>query len=72
MQIVQEFMQRLNSNKCKIEEKEKKFKLYLIPEQYIWVVLMVTHGETARCFTKSRKVSRINQFPLLCIKDRKR
>ena len=28
----------------------------------IWVVLMVTHGETASCFTKIRKVSRINQF----------
>ena len=36
MQIVQEFMQRLNFNKCKIEEKEKKFKLYLIPKQYIF------------------------------------
>jgi hypothetical protein len=41
-------------------------------EQLSRVVLMVTHGETARCFTKSRKVSRINQFSLLCIKDRKR
>ena len=35
------------------------------------VVLMVTHGETASCFTKICKVSRINQFSLLCIKDRK-
>ena len=39
---------------------------------HIWVVLMVTHGETASCFTKIRKVSRKNQFSLLCIKDRKR
>ena len=55
-----------------LKERPYKSMVVLTPSNNIRVVLMVTHGETASCFTKIGKVSRINQFSLLCIKDRKR
>ena len=38
---------------------------------HYWVVLMVTHRETASCFTKICKVSRKNQCSIIFIKDLK-